>query len=102
MSISPAPLLTESFEAQLDRSSNKSALVVTRILMAILISHSLVIRWKSALGGSLNAATNLGVCASPLGNSEGLPLARFLSLERASPNRWKIYGRAVLRHRAQK
>src|SRR5580700_3481574 len=35
--------------------SNKSALVVTRILMAILISHLLASRWKSASGGSRNA-----------------------------------------------
>src|SRR5208282_1004798 len=33
------------------RFSNKSALVVTRILMAILISHSLAIRWKSVRAG---------------------------------------------------
>lgn len=82
--------------------SMQSALVVTRILMAIRISHSLAIRWNSALGGSLDAVTNLGVCASPFGNSEGMPLARFPSLERISPSGSKIYGRAVLRRRAQK
>src|SRR5258708_3307337 len=83
------------------RFSNKSALVVTRILMAILLSHSLAIRWKPALGGSLRAGTNLGVCASPLGKSAGLSLARFPSLERAFPNGSRICARAVPRHRAQ-
>src|SRR5208282_637724 len=77
------------------RCSNKSALVVTRILIAILISQPLAIRRKSALGGSSNAGTNLGVCASRFAQSEVLPLARFPSLERASPNGSKICGRAV-------
>src|ERR1700727_732805 len=67
--------------------------------MAILVSHLLAIRWKSALGGSWNAGTNLGVCAKPFGDS--VPLARFLSFARASPSGSKICGGAVLRRRAQ-
>jgi hypothetical protein len=59
-------------------------------------------RWKSASGGSWNAGTNLGVCAKPFGDSDLLPLARFLSLAQTFPNGSKICGGVVPRHRAQK
>jgi hypothetical protein len=63
------------------RSSNNSALVVTQILMAILFSHRLAVRWKPALGRLWNVRINLGVCLTRLENSVGrIRISRWMRL----------------------
>jgi hypothetical protein len=58
------------------RFSNKSALVVTRILMAILHFSFAGDQVEGRVSGLWNAGTNLGVCTKPFGDS--VPLARSL------------------------
>src|SRR5260370_7619315 len=89
------------------RFSYKSALVVTRILMAILISHQLTIGLKSELGGSFTvrwkqcAGATLGVLVRPLADLQRLPPG-FPSPERPSPNGSKKDGTVAIRPHPQK